>query len=44
MELAKGSRRQGAIVLTVVVAGLVSGAVLLLATVGFELLRRVEGS
>ncbi|BBX32343.1 integral membrane protein NatD [Mycolicibacterium mageritense DSM 44476 = CIP 104973] len=29
--------------LTVVVAGLVSGAVLLLATVGFELLRRVEG-
>jgi neutral amino acid transport system permease protein len=30
-------------VLIIIVAGLVSGAVLLLATVGFELIRRVEG-
>lgn len=43
MEWQEGSRGQGTVVLTVVVAGLVSGAVLLLATVGFELLRRVEG-
>ncbi len=43
VEWPEGFRGQGAVVLTVVVAGLVSGAVLLLATVGFELLRRVEG-
>ncbi|AWK72554.1 hypothetical protein CBI38_14270 [Rhodococcus oxybenzonivorans] len=36
-------RDEGGVMLAVLVAGLVSGAVLLLATVGFELVRRVEG-